>query len=112
MMPKPPIEFLVDQCIYEQYTGIDKWSEPQFAAPVIINKVRIDRGTKYSSSQSGKQVLYHGVIFCYEGLTDPMPEFKDQSRVTYDGVSKIITDVIPVYEAYEPTLYAYELEVI
>lgn len=112
MMPKPPIQFLVDSFTYEEYTGINKWSEAQFADPVIINKARIDRGTHYTSNQSGKQLLYSGLIFCYPGLTDPVPMFKEQSRVTYDGVSKIITKVVPVYEAYEPTLYAYELEVI
>lgn len=112
MMPKPPKEFCIDQFIYEEYQGENNWSEPQYAEPIIINHCRIDRGSQYTSTTSGKQLLFNAVIFCYEGIATPIPTFKEQSVIKFDGRDHIITKVIPIYEAYQPKLYSYELEVV
>lgn len=111
-MPKPPLDFLVDDFIYAEYIGENKYSEPQYAAPVIIKRCRIDRGSQYTSTTSGKQLLFNGLVICYEGMTTPLIEFKAQSRISYDGKDHIITKVIPVYEAYDAVIYSYELEVV
>ena len=63
-------------------------------------------------SPSGKQLLYNAVIFCYKGLTDPLPKFKEQSIVIYDGQEHIITKIDTVTEAYSSDVYSYELEVV
>lgn len=112
VMPKPPMEFCVDSFIYKEHAGENSWSEPVFAEPVIIESCRIDRGSQYTSTTSGKLLLYNAVIFCYEGITTPLPLFKTQSVLTYDGVDHVITKVIPVHEAFNATIYSYELEVI
>lgn len=112
VMPKPPKDFCIDSFIYKEYTGVNNWSEPQFSAPVLIEHCRIDRGAEYSSSSSGKQLLYNAVVFCYEGITTPLPHFKTQSILLFDEQEHVITKVIPIYEAYEKTIYSYELEVV
>lgn len=111
-MPKVPKEFCIDSFKYKEYLGENNWSEPQYAGPITIENCRIDRGTEYTSTTSGKQLLYNAVIFCYEGITNPLPEFRTKSVLVFDEIEHIITKVIPVYEAYEKTIYAYEIEVI
>lgn len=112
MMPKPPKDFCIDDFIYKEYIGENSWSEPEYAAPIIIKNCRIDRGSQYTSTTSGKQLLYNALIFCYEGITTPLPTFKEQSILSFDGRDHVVVKVIPVYEAYQSTIYSYELEVI
>lgn len=112
MMPKPPIEFCIDSFEYKEYLGLNSWSEPKYGESKIINNCRIDRGSEFTSSTSGKQLLYNGIVFCYEGITSPLPAFKAESIVIYDDIEHIITKVIPIYEAYTKKLYSYELEVV
>lgn len=111
-MPKVPKEFCIDDFIYKEYIGENNWSEPEYKPGTIIKNARIDRGSEYSSSSSGKQLLYHAVVFCYEGITTPIPTFKEQSLLVFDGKDHVITKVIPIYEAYSNKLYSYELEVV
>lgn len=111
-MPKPPKEFCVDSFEYEEYLGKNKWSEPEYADPITIEHCRINRGAEYSQSSSGKQLLFNAVIFCYEGVTTPLPDFKTESVIHFDGQDHKVTKVIPIYEAYERTIYAYEIEVV
>lgn len=112
MMPKPPKDFCIDDFIYKEYIGENGWSEPEYANPVIIKHCRIDRTAQYTSTTSGKQLLYNAVVFCYEGITTPLPDFKAESILVFDGKEHKVTDVIPVYEAYEKKIYSYELEVV
>lgn len=111
-MPKPPVEFCVDSFVYEEYIKTDKWSERHYEEPITINNCRIDRGAEYSQSTNGKQLLFNGVVFCYAGITSPMPTFKTESIVHFDGIDHVITKVIPIYEAYDNTIYSYEIEVV
>ena len=112
MMPKPPKEFCIDSFEYFEYAGTNDWSKPVYEEPTIIKDCRIDRGTEYSSTTSGRQLLYNAVIFCYEGITSPLPEFKTQSMIRFDDKDYTVLKVVPIYEAYEKVLYSYELEVV
>nr|WP_289038278.1 putative minor capsid protein [uncultured Allobacillus sp.] len=112
MMPKPPKRMCIDSFEYKEYLGENNWSEPEYAGPVTIEHCRIDRGAQFTSTTSGKQLLYNAVVFCYGGITTPLPEFKTQSKLHFDGQDHTITKVIPIYEAYEKTIYSYELEVV
>lgn len=113
VMPKPPKEFCIDSFEYIAYLGEDdRYSEPIFDKPVTINNCRIDRGAEYTSTTSGKQLLYNAVVFCYEGITKPLPAFKAQSILVFDDQEHVVTKVIPNYEAYEKVIYSYELEVV
>ena len=99
-MMKPPKEFLVD------------WNEPIYSDPVEIKFCRIDDGAQYTFSTSGRQLLYNGLIFCYQDLTEPMIDFKVEGLVKYNDQEHTILRVITVKEAFKDKLYAYELEVI
>ena len=112
MMPKPPKEFCVDSFEYLEYDGLNDWSEPSFKDAVTIEHCRIDRGTEYSSTSSGKQLLFSAVVFCYAGITNPLPEFMTESKILFDGQEHTITKVVPITEAYSNKLYSYELEVV
>lgn len=112
VMPKPPKSFCIDSFDYHEFVKDDWSTGPVYKEPVKIEHCRIDRGAEYSQSSSGKQLLYNAVIFCYEGITTPLPEFKPESNIRFDGIDHKLTDVIPIYEAYEKIIYSYELEVI
>lgn len=112
VMPKPPKEFCIDNFTYREYLGTNDWSEPEYADEITIENVRVDRGAEYSQSSNGKQLLYNAVVFCYNGITIPLPEFKTESIIVFDDIEHVITKVIPIYEAYESNIYSYELEVV
>lgn len=111
-MPKPPKDFCIDSFLYKEYIGKNSWQEPQYAESVLIEHCRIDRRAEYTITTSGKQLLYNAVVFCYEEITTPLPDFKAESVLVFDGQDHKVTKVIPIYEAYSTTIYSYELEVI
>lgn len=111
MMPKPPKDFCIDSFQYKEFIK-DGWNGAEYKEAVLIEHCRIDRGTVYSSSTSGKVLLYNAIVFCYEGITTPLPEFKVESVLVFDGQEHKVTKVIPIYEAYSKTIYSYELEVV
>lgn len=112
LMSKPPKKFLVDSFEYKEYLGEGDWNKPVYKEPILIEYCRIDRGSQYTFSSSGKQLLYNGLIFCYHELTTPLPEFKEQSVVIYDDKEHVITKVDTVIEAYSNDVYSYEIEVV
>ena len=112
-MPKPPKATFIDSFKYKAYEGQHPlYSDPIFADPITITNARIDRGASYSSSTTGKVLLYNAVIFCVEGITTPLPVFKPQSVLTFDDQEHVITKVIPIYEPYKKAIYSYEIEVV
>lgn len=112
VIPKPPVESLVDSITYEQITGKDDYNRPQYAAPVTIDNVRIDRTTHYTYTTAGREVDYNAVLFFYAGLSVPMQEFLQESRITFDGQEHIVTKVLKNCEPYSDALYSFEVEVI
>lgn len=112
MIPKPPKKFLIDSFEYKEYLGQGDWNKARYAEPITINYCRIDRSPEYTATTSGKQLLYNAVIFCYEGLTEPIGPFKEQGLIIYDKQEHTIIKAIPICEPYTKDLYSYELEVI
>lgn len=112
VIPKPPKSTLVDSFMYFPYVGNDDYGKSLFGDGIDIRYVRIDKDTMYSSSSAGKEIDYNAVIFCYEGLTEPLTSFTEQSKVVFDGVDHIVTKVITNKEPYSSKLYSVELEVV
>lgn len=112
MLRKPPAKFLIDSFEYKEPLGRNDWNEPIYSDPVTITKSRIDREAVFTSGTAGRQLIYNALIFCYAGLTEPMPEFKTEGIVIFDGAEHRIEKVIPVKEAYANKIYSYELEVL
>jgi len=111
-LPKPKKSYCTESFVYREYLGENKWSEPAYAEPVTIENCRIDRWPEFTSTASGRQILYNAVIYCYAGITNPLPEFKMQSIIHFDGRDHTVTKVIPIYEPFRRSLYSYELEVV
>lgn len=111
-MNKPPIEFLVDSFQYSEPVGRNDWNEPIYSEVITVDNCRIDREAVFTSSASGKQLLYNAIIFCYTGRTNPMPEFKTEGKVEFDGKEHQIQKVIPIKEPYRDEIYAFEIEVL
>lgn len=110
-IPKPVRDMLSESIVYRSYQGQGDWNKPQYGNPVSVNKVRIDRTPVYSASTAGKALLYNAVVFCYDGLTSPLPDFKEESIVEFDGVEHIITKVIMLKEPHSERLFGVELVV-
>lgn len=103
---------MIDSFEYHEYEGTNDWNSDQFKDPVTVEHCRIDRRSEYTSTTSGKQLLFNSLIFCYKDITDPLPEFKKQSKVIIDGQEHRITKIIKNHEPYKKEVYSYELEVI
>lgn len=112
MMKKPPLKFLVDSFQYKEPIGRNDWNEPIYADAIEVENCRIDREAVYTSRASGRELLYNAVIFCYSGLTEPMPDFETEGIVIFDGKEQRINKVIPVKEPYYDRIYSYEIEVL
>src|SRR5690625_5596346 len=102
VMPKPPKNFCIDEIEYKEYLK-DGWNGPEYKDAVTIRNCRIDRGAEYTTRTNGKQLLYNAVIFCYEGITTPLPVFKVESIVIFDDTEHKLTKVIPIYRSEEHT---------
>ncbi|MBS8076388.1 minor capsid protein, partial [Streptococcus suis] len=59
-----------------------------------------------------KEIQYKAVVLCYQGLTTPLPTFKEQSILRFDGIDHVIVNVIPNKEPFKDALYSVELEVL
>lgn len=112
VIPKPPIETLIDEVVYYPYIDVDDYGKSLFGDGITISHTRIDRTPKYTFSSSGRELVYNAVIFCYEGLTHPMPEFETRSKVVFDEVEHIITGIFPNKEPYSSQMYSVEIEVV
>lgn len=108
---KPPRLMLFESFGYKEYLGRDGYNS-KYADEITIENVRIDRGSIYSASTSGKVLLYNTLIICYPGITEPVPTFKEQSKVTIDGVEQVIQKVILNKEPTNNAIYSIELELV
>lgn len=111
-MLKMDRRLLVDSFVYEEFLGKGKKGESLFGKPVVISLCRIDKNIQVSSSKNDNNKTYDSIVFCYSDWTTPFIEFKERSKITYDGSIKIIQKVVPVVEPYSNKLFSYELEVI
>ncbi|WP_105243518.1 putative minor capsid protein [Streptococcus suis] len=111
-IPKPPIETLNESVIYLEYIKEGDYNKKEYASPIRISHVRIDRSSKYSWNGKSKEIQYKAVVLCYQGLTTPLPIFKEQSILRFDGVDHVIINVITNKEPFKDALYSVELEVL
>lgn len=111
-MVKMDKRVLVDRFEYLEYDGKDRYHQPAFKELVTVTNVRIDRNTVFSRDANEAKVLANAVIFCYADHTTPFQEFKEQSKIIFDGKEHILQRVIYVTNPYNNKPFAYELEVL
>lgn len=112
MMLEIDESWLIDEFSYSEFLGLNNYSEPMYAKPVVVKNVRIDRETLYSRSNSETKVSAEGIVFCFASATDPFVTFVEQSKVYYDGKERMLKKVIPNYGFDNRRLWSYELEVL
>lgn len=113
MRVKPlPERWLIHQIVYEKYAGKDDLQKPIYDAPTIINHVRYDQSTVFSRDSSQTKIVAEGIIFVDATNSSPIPKFKEESKITFDGRSLTLKKVIPCYYPTSEKVRHYELEVI
>lgn len=111
-MVKMDKDLLVHSFEYHEYLGTDRYHNPQYADAVTVDSVRIDYTKVYSRNKEEKKLIASAVIFCYAGLTKPFKDFKEQSKVVFDGKEHTIEQVIPITQPFSSELFSYEIEVL
>lgn len=112
LVPKPPKESLVDTMVHKPFISEGDYNEAEYGEEKEISFVRIDRQPKFTFGPEGKQLLFNDKVFCYFGLTDPLPEFKEQDVLTFDGVEHTIISAAMFKEPFVDQIYSYELGVV
>lgn len=105
-------KMLVDEFVYEEYVEEGDWGEDSYKEPVTIKNVRIDRNAVYSRDKTQTQIVADSIIFCYASATSPFIDFKEQSKVTFDGKEYVIRKVVLNKEPFQNAIFSYELEVL
>lgn len=108
-----PKSWLIHDIIYEGYTGrSDDWGNDKFEEPITIKHVRFDDSTVFSRDNTQTKVLANAVVFVDVKNSYPIPEFKEQSRVTFNSKVYIVQKVVPCYYPTKNAVRHYELELI
>lgn len=108
-----PKRWLIHEIIYEGYTGQkDDWGNDKFEDPITIKHVRFDDSTVFSRDNTQTKVLANAVIFVDAKYSTPLPDFKEQSKVTFNDKEFVIQKVVPCYYPTKNAVHHYELEVI
>lgn len=108
-----PKSWLIHEIVYEGYTGEkDDWGKERFEEPIIIKYVRFDDSTVFSRDQMQTKVLAEAIVFVDAKHSTPIPEFKEQSKVTFNNKEYVIQKVVTCYYPTKNAVHHYELEVI
>lgn len=112
-IPPLPKSWLIHEIVYEGYTGKkDSWGNPKYDNPITIKHVRFDDSTVFSRDNTQTKVLANAVIFVDAVNSIPIIDFKEQSKVTFNGKEYIIQKVVPCYHPTDNSVHHWELEVI
>lgn len=111
-IPPLPKKWLIHEIEYEGYLGENDWGDVDYEPPITIKHVRFDDSTVFSRDSTQTKVLADAIIFVDAKNSNPVPEFKEQSKVRFNGKEYVIQKVVPCYYPTEKRIHHYELEVI
>lgn len=104
-----PKHVLIHTVTYEEWQDGDGIStDGGFQAPVTLSNVRVQELSNIRKSTNSEQLLYDAMLFfdvINSSSSGPF-EFKEKSKVTFNGKSMVIEKINPV-EAL--TLHHYEI---
>lgn len=106
-----PYKLLIHEATYEEYIPGDSWTTEGYKDPVTLQNVRIDKGSRFTRNNNGEQILYNALLF-YDVVNSSASgtfEFKEQSKLTFDGDTMIVNKINPMY-GYK--LHHWEIELI
>lgn len=112
-IPQLPKKMLVHNIEYLAYTGEkDRYGKEILADPITIKNVRFDDSTIFSRDQTQTKVLANAVVFVDAVNSHPVPEFKERSKIRFNGHEYTVQKVVPCYHPLGNAIHHYELEVI
>lgn len=113
MRAKPfPKSWLIHAIEYHRFEGRDDWNKDSFADPVTIDFVRVDLTTLFSRDSTQNKILAEGIIYVDVVNSKPLPEFSEESLISFQGKEYKLQKIIPCYHPNSAELHHYELEVI
>lgn len=107
-----PKSWLIHEIVYEEFLGKDDWGKIQYEEPITIEYVRVDESTVFSRDSRETKIQANAVIFVDAVNSKPAVEFKEQSRLKFNGKDYTIKKVIPCYQPKINEIHHWELEVI
>jgi len=107
-----PKRWLIHTITYEEYIGKDDWGNPIYDDPIEIKHVRFDNSTVFSRDSTQTKVLADGIIFVDAINSNPILNFKEQSKIVFQREELTLQKVIPCYHPTKNKIRHYELEVI
>lgn len=111
--PAIPKMMLIHEMQYKEYMGKDDYGNDSFKPPLAIKHVRVDESTVFSRDNTQSKVLANAVIFIDKVHSSPLPtEFKEQSKIVFNGREMVLQKVIPVYQPFGNEVRHWELEVM
>lgn len=98
------------------YAGIqeekDDFGNPQYDDPMEIMFIRFDPTTVFSRDNTQNKIVAEGVIFVDVVNSTPIPNFKEESIITFEGRELTLKKIVPCYHPTKNVIHHYELEVI
>ena len=97
---------------YEKQSGRDEWGNPKHDVAIEVKNVRFDAASTFSRSVGEDNISINGVVFVDCKHSSPIPNFKDNSKITFNGRDMVIHKVIPCYHPESSEIHHYELDVV
>ncbi|MRG87002.1 putative minor capsid protein [Salinibacillus xinjiangensis] len=108
MAIKPiPKQLLIHTIEYEEFTENNGWDD-SWAPPVTIQNVRVEPISRLNRSSNSEGEQANHVVIVDRVHSSHYPEFKEKSKITFDGNSREVVEVKPFY-AFGKTPHHYEL---
>lgn len=115
MLANPNPMWLSHSVTVEKFIGMNKFKDPEYAEPIQLNNVRIDRTYGMKRFAKDAKESPEAVVFVFPFIEDSIA-FNDEwldARITDDkGKMYTVRKVIPNYQDVTDEIYNWELEVV
>jgi len=114
MLVKPlPKSWLIHTIAYKEILDEkDDYGNPKYDEPIDIEFVRYDPTTVFSRDNTQTKIVAEGVIFVDTVNSSPVPIFKEESIIIFEGRELTLKKIVPCYYPNKNKIRHYELEVI
>jgi len=107
-----PIRLLIHSATYEEFIPGDGFETVDgFKPPVTFSNVRVESASSIKRNNQGEELQYKALLSfdVVNSSSSGSVDFKEKSKVTFDGKTMVVTNVNPVY-AFK--LHHWELELV
>lgn len=105
-----PLSLLIHEVTYEEYLGSGRYGET-YAQPVTLKKVRMEpvlSQQQRTSATVREQSLDRYVLYFDMTYSEPLVNFKEKSKVTFNGQTYTVAKVSELY-AFDSTPHHIEV---